>query len=144
MTRLSTHATTIDAPVAAVWRWLTSPAHMPQWMGEPEMAVDVRTSWAVGSPIIVSGFHHAHFSNIGTVLRFEPTSHLRYTHLSSLSRLPDSPENHSIVDVGLTDDGSRTSVVVTLSNFPNDVIFKHLDFYWRGTVGILKQCVERA
>jgi hypothetical protein len=32
---------------------------------------------------------------------------------------------------------------LTLSDFPTHTIYKHLDFYWRTTLEILKQFVER-
>ena len=121
---------------------MTNPEEMKQWMAEPEMVVEVETDWAVGSPITVRGFHHVRFANTGTVLRFEPTEVLRYSHLSSLSRLPDKPENQSIFEFRLVPVDHSTSLTVTLSGFPTESIFKHLDFYWRGTIGILKKFVE--
>ena len=38
----------------------------------------------------------------------------------------------------------RTALTVTVSNFPTESIFKHLDFYWRATMGVIKQFVERS
>lgn len=35
-----------------------------------------------------------------------------------------------------------TDLTVTLTGFATESIFKHLDFYWRGTVGVLKRHVE--
>jgi hypothetical protein len=32
---------------------------------------------------------------------------------------------------------------LTLRDFPTHTIYKHLDFYWRTTLEILKQFVER-
>jgi hypothetical protein len=32
---------------------------------------------------------------------------------------------------------------LTLRDFPTHTIYKHLDFYWRATLGVLKQFVER-
>ena len=144
MTQNLEHRIVINAPPRAVWESLTKPELMKQWMGEPEMAVHIETSWTVGSPIVVRGFHHAQFENSGIVLRFEPTEVLRYNQLSSLSRLPDKPENYSIYEFRLEPVGEGTALTVTLSRFPTSAIFKHLEFYWRGTINILKKFVERS
>lgn len=143
MTQTITHTVVIDASPAAVWKALTNIDLMKRWIGEPEMDIDVMTDWAVGGPILTTGFHHARFQNKGTVLAFEPFSLLRYDHLSSVSRLPDKPENHSIFEFRLTPMNDQTSLMMTLSNFPTEAILRHLDFYWRVTLGILKQFVEQ-
>jgi hypothetical protein len=115
---------------------------MKQWMGEPEVKIEILTDWKVGEQIIVKGFHHAEFENRGTVLQFEPDSMLRYSHLSSLSKLPDKPENYSVVAFRLEPSEDRTSLTVVVSNFPTETIFKHLEFYWNVTIGIVKKFIE--
>jgi uncharacterized protein YndB with AHSA1/START domain len=132
----------IDAPLAALWEALTRPALMKQWMGEPEMAIEVSTDWTVGSPIVIRGFHHASFENRGTVLRFEPMEVVRYSFLSSLSRLPDTPESYSVLEFRLQPLEDGTSLTVSVTGFPTESIFKHLDFYWRGTTHVLKRFLE--
>jgi hypothetical protein len=134
----------IDAAPRAVWDVLTNAGLMTRWMAEPDVRVEVTTDWVVGAPIVVRGFHIARFENSGTVLAFDPPRLLRYSHLSSLSRLPDSTENYSIFEFRLDLIDCRTALTVTVSNFPTESIFKHLDFYWRGTMGVIKQFVERS
>lgn len=132
----------IHSSPSTVWKALTAPNLMKQWMGEPEMNLDIQTDWTVGNPIIISGFNHVKFENKGVVLEFEPNSKLAYTHLSSISRLPDKPENYTIFEFTLTPSGDGTSLTVTISNFPTESIFKHIDFYWRSTVEIIKKVSE--
>ena len=107
------------------------------------MRLEIDTEWTVGSPFVVRGFHHVHFENRGTVRTFEPGRALAYTQLSSLSRLPNVPENHSVIRFTLAPHNDGTSLTLTLSEFPTHTIYKHLDFYWRTTLGVLKQFVER-
>lgn len=137
------HSIVICAPRAAVWEALTRPQQMKQWMGEPEMRIDVETDWTVGSPIRISGFLHANFENRGVVLQFEPMEVIRYSYLSSLSRLPDEPRNHSVIELLLDSVGDHTSLTVIATGFPTATIFKHIDFYWRGTMTVLKRFVEQ-
>ena len=129
--------------MTAVWRALTDPVLVRQWAAEPELNLEVVTDWQVGSPIIMKGFHHVRFENHGTVLHVQPNTFLQYTHLSSISRLPDRPENYTRIAFRLSpsDDGA-TSLNVELENFPTDSIFRHLDFYWRVTIEVLKRFIE--
>jgi hypothetical protein len=116
---------------------------MKAWLGEPEMAIEVETDWAIGSPIVVRGFHHTAFSNSGVVLHFAPPTKLVYTHASSLSRLPDEPASYTTFDFTLDEQvGERTALTFAASAFPTETIFKHLRFYWRGTLAVLKQHAE--
>jgi uncharacterized protein YndB with AHSA1/START domain len=79
MIRVIENSATIDAPPSEVWRALTDPDLMTQWMAEPEMRLEVFTDWKVGSPIIVTGHHNnVDFENKSTVLEFEANSNLRY------------------------------------------------------------------
>ena len=138
------NSVTIHAPSSEVWRALTDPELMKQWMAEPEMRLGIFTDWKVGSPILVKGHHNnVDFENKGTVLQFEPNSILRYSHLSSVSRLPDKAENYTVIEFRLapTEDDS-TSLNVRTSNFPSESIFKHWEFYWRVTIDVLTRFIE--
>jgi uncharacterized protein YndB with AHSA1/START domain len=60
----------IKAPRSEVWRALTDPDWMRQWMAEPEVGIEISTDWRVGTPIVIKGFHHdIHFENKGAVLQ---------------------------------------------------------------------------
>jgi uncharacterized protein YndB with AHSA1/START domain len=133
---------TINAPPSAVWNALVRPDLMKQWMAEPEVRLEVLADWRVGGAIVFRGFHHVRFENNGTVLEVEPARILRYTHRSSLSRLPDTPEHHAVLEFRLAAEQDRTALTLTLGNFPTETIGKHLDFYWRTTLEILKRFVE--
>jgi uncharacterized protein YndB with AHSA1/START domain len=131
----------INAPTSKVWETLTNPELMKKWMFETE--INIITDWQVGSPIAIRGdLHGMNFENTGTVLQFERETLLQYSHLSSLSRLPDKPENHSLLEFRLTPVENQTVLTLTLSNFPTESIYKHLAFYWNVTLEILKRTIE--
>lgn len=133
----------IDAPPFKVWNAVTSPELMKKWMADSETELNIRTDWTVGSPIIIYGkLHRIKFENKGRVLLFEPGKILRYSHLSSLSRLPDQVKNYSIIEFRLEPIENQTSLTLTLSNFPTEAILKHLVFYWNVTLEILKKMIE--
>ena len=137
-----TKSVDINAPDHVVWEALTNPELMKQWMAEPEMELEIITDWKIRSPIVFKGFHHAKFENKGIVLKCEQNKILQYTHSSSLSRLPDKPENYSVLEFVLIPSDIHTTLVLTIRNFPTTAIFKHLEFYWASTLEIFKKFAE--
>ena len=136
-----TKTVTIAAPASRVWQALTDPEIMKKWMFDTE--IHIITDWQVGGPIVIRGnFNGKDFENNGTVLRFEPEELLQYSHLSSSSRLPDLPKNHSVLEFKLAPSENQTSLTLTLSNFPTESIYKHLAFYWNVTLEVLKRLIE--
>lgn len=132
---------TMNAPVATVWQALTVPSLMEQWMAETP--IEIITDWRVGSQILIRGdLHGIPFENHGTVLQFEPALLLQYSHLSSISHLPDRPQSYSVTLFQLTPGAEQTTLSVTISNFPTEAIYKHLAFYWPVAVSLLKRLVE--
>ena len=131
----------INAPTSVTWDALTNPELMKKWMSETE--INILTDWQVGHPFIIRGsLHRVKFENKGTVLQFEPEKILQYSHLSSLSRLPDKLENYSIIEFSLTPINNQTTLTLTASNFPTETIYKHFRFYWNVTLEILKRMIE--
>ena len=137
------YSITIGKGTAAVWKALTEPAAMKQWMAEPEMMVEIESEGKVNGSIAMSWFHHVQATNKGTILAFEPTKVFKYNHLSSISRLPDVPENYSAIEFKLEPIGSQTLLTIIATGFPNETTYKHLEFYWRGTIVLLKNWVEQ-
>ena len=133
---------TINSEPISVWTALTDPGLMAKWMGDPEMEIEVRTDWKIGSPMVIRGFHHAKFENKGTVLKYEKGKRLIYTHLSSLSRLPDEQENYSILEFILSPNANHTLLTLNIENFPTESIRKHLEFYWKTTINVIKEYIE--
>lgn len=132
----------IYAPASKVWDALTNPELIKRWMTDDE--VDVITDWKVGSPIVFRGsLHWIDFENRGTILQFEPEKVFQYNYLSSLSNLPDITENYTSIKFMLSSIEGTTTLLLTLSDFPDEVIRKHLDFYWNVTLGILKNLCEQ-
>jgi uncharacterized protein YndB with AHSA1/START domain len=134
----------IDASPDTVWRYLTEPELIKSWMGDEGMNVEIITDWVVGHSILIKGFHHGPFENKGPVIQFEPGKLLQYSHLSSVSRLPDSPENYTVMTFHLKPENTQTRLSIHIENFPTESIYQHLNFYWTGTLSILKQVIEGA
>jgi uncharacterized protein YndB with AHSA1/START domain len=131
----------ILASPSRVWAALTEPGQMKAWMSE--YALEIVTDWTVGSPIFIRGImHKIHFQNTGEVLQFVPKKLLRYSHRSSLSQLPDQLSSYSVVEFRLAPEEDRTILNLTVSNFPTEIIYKHLVFYWNSALEVFKRFTE--
>ncbi|MBZ4187256.1 SRPBCC family protein [Niabella beijingensis] len=132
----------IDAGSDRIWETLTLPELMLQWMGEPEMELQVIIQWNAGQPLIIKGVHHVPFENTGKVLAVEPGRRLQYSQISSLSRLEDKDSNYSVFEFILTPEIPRTKLSLSIKGFPTETIYKHLAFYWNTTLYKIKQVAE--
>lgn len=127
----------------AVWEALTQPELMKSWMADSE--IEIVTTWDVSTPIVINVQEvspKTSFKNSGLVLQFVKEHVLEYSHLSSLSQLPDQDENYTIITFTSQQEENQTLLKVNLSNFPTESIYKHIDFYWTITLDVLKWFVE--
>ncbi|MCW3464815.1 SRPBCC family protein [Chitinophaga nivalis] len=134
---------TIHAPVTSVWQSLTTIPFMIKWMGGADFQLRITTTWEIGSPMLIKGFHHVAFENKGIVLAYTPERELRYNFLSSLSRLSDDAAHYTEIGFVLVPQEEQTELLLTLSNFPTEEIYQHLNFYWNTTLVILKKQLEQ-
>lgn len=142
MSNIFSTSVIIHADRKLIWKTLTDVALMTKWLGEPDMNLEVECTWLVNEPIFIRGFNHVKFENKGVVLQFHQNSRLTYSHLSSLSHLADKAENYSILDFILLHATDGTRLQLNITNFPTEVIRKHLEFYWRATVVKIKKMAE--
>lgn len=141
--QIASKSVEINAPLSRVWDALTDPELMKQWMADAETEINIDTDWTVGNPISIYGkLHRMKYRNSGTVLQFQREQILTYSHLSSLSRLPDEPRNYVVMEFRLAPVENRTKLELTLRNFPTESILKHLVFYWNVTLEILKKMID--
>lgn len=130
---VATSAITIDAPTAAVWAALTSPAAAKQYM----FGADVRSDWKVGSPISWSGeFKGKAFKDTGEVLQSDPGRLLQYSHVSA--------GDHHVVTIELAPaaPGNRTAVTLRQNNNATEETRKHSEQNWKTMLEGLKKVVE--
>lgn len=132
----------IQASPQELWKHLTTPALMKIWMGDAEMNIEVLSDLKPGSPITIRGFHHVQFENKGTILQLEPYTLFQYEYLSSMSHLENITENYTTVTFRLVQKERATELTVEAENFPTVEIYKHLEFYWNGTLQIIQLQIE--
>jgi uncharacterized protein YndB with AHSA1/START domain len=130
---------TINAPAARVWDALTQPELIKQYLFDTQ----VTTDWRVGSPIVYEGtWEGKAYRDRGQVLQVEPGKLLVSTFWSSLSGVPDVPENYQTVRYELSPEGSGTRLTVTQDNNPTQEDANHSAQNWSMVLDGIKSLLE--
>ncbi len=131
---------TINAPASQVWDALTKPELIKQYL----FGTTVTTDWKVGSPITYKGeWQGKAYEDKGKVLKVEPGKLLVSTFWSSLSGVPDAPENYNTVSYELSAQGAGTKLTVTQDNNANQEEADHSKQNWDMVLQGLKKVLEK-
>jgi len=138
-TYLAKVSISIDAPKEKVWEALTKPELIKQYL----FGTQVTTDWQMGSPITYKGtWEGKSYEDKGKVLENEPGKLLVSTFWSSLSGVPDLPENYQTVRYELSDEGDGTRLTLTQDNNDSEESAKHSEQNWNMVLERLKRLVE--
>jgi uncharacterized protein YndB with AHSA1/START domain len=129
----------IHAPTSKVWDALTEPRLIKQYM----FGTDVTTDWKVGSPITYKGIWNGKpYEDKGKVLQVESGKQITSTFWSSLSGVPDIPENYKTVGYQLSVEGSSTRLTITQDNNETQDEASHSEQNWKMVLEGIKKLVE--
>jgi uncharacterized protein YndB with AHSA1/START domain len=107
----------IAASPAQVWRTLTDPAEVKEWM----FGTDLVTDWRVGGPVAWKGEYQGNqYEDKGEVLTYDEPHVLAVTHFSPTTGQADLPENYHTVTWVLTADGDGTHLALSQDNNGSD------------------------
>jgi uncharacterized protein YndB with AHSA1/START domain len=130
---------TIQADPARVWKALTQPELIKQYM----FGTEVTTDWRVGSPITYKGLWEGKpYEDKGKVLQVEPGKLLESTFWSSFSGLPDIPENYQTVCYELSPDGDGTRLTITQDNNASQEAANQSEQNWKMVLEGIKKLLE--
>ena len=136
---ISKTSTTINTPISKVWDALTKPHIIKQYL----FGTEVTTDWQVGSPITYKGMWNGKaYEDKGKVVQIEVEKLLVSTFWSSLSGLPDVPENYKTVRYELTADGNGTRLTITQDNNDSQEDANHSEQNWKMVLDGLKKLLE--
>jgi uncharacterized protein YndB with AHSA1/START domain len=122
-----------------VWEALTRPDLIQQYL----FGTKVTTDWRVGSPITYRGtWQGKDYEDKGVVLHKEPGRLLVSTYWSSLSGVPDVPENYKTVRYELAADGAGTRLTITQDNNDSQAEADHSEQNWRMVLDGIKRLLE--
>lgn len=130
----------INAAPGAVWKAITDPAMIKQYL----FGTDVTTDWKVGSPITYKGVWQGKaYEDKGKILTVIPEKVLESTYWSSMSGLADSPENYKRVRYALEPEDGGTKITITQDNNATEEEKNHTEQNWNIVLDGLKKLLEQ-
>lgn len=136
----------IDAPIEAVWEYLTHPDKTPQYM----YGCKIISDFQVGSPIDweaeVEGKKTVFVT--GKIVAYEPPKLFSYTTFDPFSDIEDIPQNHLTVTYRLETAGEGTSLHISQGDYA--IVAKGHERYadataqggWQGLMETIKAQIE--
>jgi len=132
--------TVINAPAKRVWKALTDPAEVKQYLFGTDMTV---SEWKVGGTILYKGiWKDKEYTDKGKILKYEPEKRLVSTYWSGLSGKADIPENYQIVSYILSPAEGGTKLTITQENIDTEESKKHSEENWGMVLKGIKKLIE--
>ncbi len=130
----------IAAPSARVWKALTDPAEIKQWM----FGTHASSTWQKGASLTYTGeWEGKHYTDKGTIIDIEPGKLLHTTYYSSMSGKEDKPENYANVIYTLTEGDGKTKLTITQDNIDTEEARQHSISNWQMVLHTLKELAEK-
>ena len=131
---------TLNAPVSRVWRAVTDPNEIKQYL----FGTITRSDWKKGSAITYSGeWQGKPYEDKGTIIEIIPEKLLHTTYFSYMSGKEDKPENYANVIYELQPEEGHTILTLTQDNIDNEQQLEHMNQNWGMVLDGLKKLVER-
>ena len=138
-TYIAKAAIIINTPASKVWDALTEPDLIKQYLFGTEVATD----WQAGSPITYKGtWEGKTYEDKGKILQIEPGKLLVSTYWSSLSSVPDIPENYKTVRYELSAESDGTRLTITQDNNDTQEAAAHSEQNWKMVLDGIKKLLE--
>ena len=130
----------INASVEKVWEALTKPEIIKQYF----FGTNTFTDWKMGSSIIFRGeWEGKTYEDKGTILVVDKYKMIKYDYWSSMSGIEDKPENYVIITYHLTQVDTKTKLVITQENIPDEKMKEHSEENWKKVMTDMKRLVEK-
>ncbi len=129
----------INANTATVWKWLTTPDLIKQYF----FGTETETDWKKGSPIFFRGeWEGKKYEDKGMILDSEQGKFVKYNYWSSMSGMPDIPENYATITYELAAKGNATILSIIQDGIDTEERKTHSEQNWLAIMGGMKKMVE--
>ncbi|MGO9310081.1 MAG: SRPBCC family protein [Spirochaetia bacterium] len=133
-------AISIQTGIEKVWNALTNPALVKQYL----YGTEVHSDWRKGNPITYKGVWQGKaYEDKGVIVEIVPPQRLVSTYWSSMSGLPDTPENYNTVSYELSYSNGATTLQVTQDNNATKESADHSASNWAAVLRTLKSLMEK-
>lgn len=137
---IATASVEINAPASQVWDALINPELIEKYL----FGTKAISQWKVGSPIEYTGeWEGKTYHDKGTILQMLPEKLFQHTYFSSMSGLPDLPENYANVSYELDEESGKTRLTVKQENVQSEEAKEHSEKNWKMVLNTLKELLER-
>lgn len=135
----ATASITLNAPPERVWKALTTPAEIKQYL----FGTDAHSDFKKGSPITYTGeWEGKKYEDKGKIIEAIPNALLHTTYFSSMSGKEDRPENYANVYYRIEPTGKQTILTITQDNNADEKSRDHSQANWNMVLQSLKKVVE--
>ena len=129
----------INAPAAKVWDALINPEIIKEYL----FGTNVVSDWQAGSSITYRGeWKGKTYEDKGTILELTPERRFVSTYWSSMSGLPDTPENYKKVTWELLPEKDGIRLTVLQDNNASEAERNHSEGNWKLVLEKIKELVE--
>ncbi len=129
----------LKAPPKEIWSALTTPSVAKLYFHGAE----ITSEWKIGSEIRFQGEYKGHaYEEKGIILQAIPNKLLEYTHWSSVSGLPDRPENYRIWSFTLLESNGGTHLSISEANITSIKQRDRSIEFWNEVLQTLKGILE--
>ena|SRR5689334_11223410 len=135
----ATASITLNATPERVWKALTTPAEIKQYL----FGTDTHSDFKKGSAITYTGeWEGKKYEDKGVIIESIPNSLLHTTYFSSMSGKEDKPENYANVYYRIEPTGKQTILTITQNNNADEKSRDHSQANWSIVLQGLKKVVE--
>ena len=129
----------INRPRDDVWRVLTEPYYLKQYL----YGADLVTDWVVGRSVRFRGQFQGHmWEDKGVVLACEPPRRLQYSYYSGSCGLDDRPEHYATVTYQLDEAGGGTKLTVRQQGYASEESRNNSERGWEDILAKIKPLAE--
>jgi uncharacterized protein YndB with AHSA1/START domain len=135
----ATASITLNATPERVWKALTTPADIKQYL----FGTDAHSDFKKGSPITYTGeWEGKKYEDKGVIIESIPNALLHTTYFSSMTGKEDRPENYANVYYRIEPTGKQTILTITQDNNADEKSRDHSQANWNIVLQSLKKVVE--
>jgi len=122
-----------------IWQILTTPGYISRYL----FGTEAISGWKTGDSLVFRGvWEGTRYEDKGIILEAVPGKTFRYTYLSSLSGLPDTPENYAEVGYFLESVPGGTRLTITQNGIQDEERRAHSEKSWLWVAGEMKKVLD--
>jgi uncharacterized protein YndB with AHSA1/START domain len=131
----------IAAPASKIWKALTEPEIIKQYL----FGTETITDWKVGSEIVFQGeYDGTSYKDKGIVQQNIPNELLSYLYWSAFMGIEDKPENYSLVTCSIKPlDADHSEFTWTQKGFANEKSHQHSESGMNAFLNGMKTVIEQ-